>query len=304
MQKEINNKTIVMYQAFKIPEAFNQVVFSILTLLYHLEGDFSKIHPVIYTDNVSKLEKYFPSNLVTIIQVQPQTLVEFAGPHKYFHRIRHFLIQDCFKQFKSNILYVDGDTFFLKSPESLVLQISENTSIMHTCEFTLEEGGDFEGVNWLKIRKLVRENTFKISNKELKIPYSTVMWNAGVLGIDYKNRDSISDTINLIDAFLRVSNIFNIEQLAIGYNLQQITEIKPAEDFIFHYWPEDLKIAYNHLIKDFLEKNELLNLTQLAARAFEVSQIKAELPRIQPNLLDKIKLRLSLIKTVALKGSL
>ncbi|MDB5261001.1 MAG: hypothetical protein JWQ14_282 [Adhaeribacter sp.] len=298
------NMTVVMYQAFKIPEAFNQVIFSVLTLFHELKGDFTQIHPVIYTDDAARLSKYFPAGLVSLIEVKPEALVDYAGPLNYFHRIRHFLIRDCFAQFKTNLLYVDGDTFFLQSPKALVRQINDKTSIMHTREFSLAEGGDFEGINWLKIRKLVRDNVFRIKGQDVKIPYSTTMWNAGVLGIDYRNRDSIDDTIELMDQSLPVASIFNIEQLAIGFNLQRHTEIKPAEDYIYHYWPADLKKAYNRFINSFLVQNGHLGLPELAALAYEASRQKDKLPRVKPTFLDKVKLRLSLIKQVAMKGSL
>lgn len=298
------NKTVIMYQAFGIPEAFSQVTFSLLTL-YHLQkGDFNKIHPVVYTDNATHFQKYFSGLPFSFIQVSKEVMTAYKGPHNYFHRMRYFFMKECFAQFKSNIIYVDGDTFFLKSPEGLATQIDSNNSLMHVREFSLEEGGNFEGKNWLELRKLVRDNTFTRRGENFKIPYSNVMWNSGVVGIAYENRHLVEDASNLIDQILPVSKIFTAEQFAIGYVLQNKTQIKPAEAYVFHYWPEDLKLAYNHFIKDFFALNSNLGLPELASRAYEASRQKELIPRIEPTFFDKLKLRLSLIRKVVLKGSL
>ena len=303
MQRQ-TDKTIIMYQAFGIPEAYNQVIFSLLSLYHVVNGEPGNLQPLVYTDNEEIFRKYFPESFLTVLPLSESDKKAYFGEINYLHRLKHCILKDCFERFRRNILFIDGDTFFLKPPFELAGEISEKQSIMHIREFDMQEAGEYEGLLWLRIRKLIRENTFYKKGEAYKIPYATVMWNVGVLGISYENRSVIDDTIELMDQMYPKGRIFNTEQLAAGYFIQNRTEIKPADDVVFHYWPADLKQSYNEFIRKFLAQHKGLSLPQLAAKAFEASKQKENLPRIEPSLWQRLKLRASLVKTVALKGSL
>lgn len=201
---------------------------------------------------------------------------------------------------------MDADTYFLKSPLPLIREISPALAIMNSDDYDMQEAGELEEKSWLAIRKVVKENTFRLDGIDFKIPMTTRMWNAGIIGLDFSHLPLLDKVIQLTDQIYAVNSIFTAEQFAFSYVLQNRTGLKPTGDYLVHYWPNawpnPQKILYNHHFKILFKNNAGIPGKNLAYKAYELTQKRNELKLPPKTIFDRIALRLKLIAEVALKG--
>jgi len=302
----MNNKPVVLYHAYGLKELYYQVIFSALTLFHHLGDNTDEITCIIYTDDTRLFKKYLQEFPVKYEQLTLESIKAYRGPQDFVHRLKIFIIQDCLTKYQHKILYMDADTYFLKSPLPLIREISPALAIMNSDDYDMQDAGDLEEKSWLMIRKVVKENTFWLDGISFKIPMTTRMWNAGIIGLDFSHLPLLDKVIQLTDQIYKINAIFTAEQFAFSYVLQTNTKLKPTEDYLVHYWPNawpnPQKILYNYHFNIFFKNNTALPGKELAFKAFELTQKRNELKLPPKTLLNRITLRLKLITEVALKG--
>jgi hypothetical protein len=134
-----SNKSVIVYIAYGPDYLHKQVIFSILTLYHFLikESEFERIKLIVYTDNKEIFEKNLCGININYEILNPIKIKEYIGSFNHIHRLKICVIQHCFHKYKSDVLYVDGDTYFFKSPFDLINKISKDVSIFHTREFAL-----------------------------------------------------------------------------------------------------------------------------------------------------------------------
>jgi len=303
------SKPVVLYLAHGTESVYYQTAFSVLTLLHHLKGNFSELAIVVYTDNVGFFKGYFNTATVSIEPLKKNQIIDFMGAHGFIHRAKPLVIQDCFIKYKKDVLFLDGDTIFLKDPTNLLKEINPSCSIMNSDEYDMQDGGIHELQHWFDLRRAIKTSSFTLHKKEFTIPLATRMWNAGVLGISYANAHLLEDVVDLTDQLYARCPLFSMEQFATSFVLQNNTQVTSSKDYIFHYCYGGVKRTINYHLALFFEQNKGKETAVLSQLAFEFSQKVNTLP-IPPEvvesmtILDRIILRLQLVKEVALNGRL
>lgn len=232
----------IVYQAYGATDILNQTIFSIASLLKKAEHD---IKVIIYTDRKMDLENFFQQDSrVLFEEITKEQINAWRGKINFVHRVKIEVLKDCGKKYPGDLIYLDGDTYFLDDPEEIFALISDEYSIMHTAEGSLEEGKDILA---RKIYWFAKKNGIGID---------TVMWNAGVIGLSESNKKLFDPVLQMTDQIYKLYPKHIMEQLAFSYHLQKNTTIMPADGIVYHYW--DQKPDYQKNINQFLEKNPTL----------------------------------------------
>ena len=176
-------------------------------------------------------------------------------------------------------------------------------SMMHKDEYNMIDAGDVENDTWLRLRKVLRNHHFQVNGKPFTVPFSTRMWNAGLIGISHQHVPLVDDTIQLIDELYSKDELLLMEQFSFSYMLQNNLEIIAAEEYVEHYWYN--KSLMDHHLNLFFKQNENDSIPVVAQKAFELTQRihKLDPPKEKP-ISDKIVDRLKLVVKAAVKGHL
>jgi hypothetical protein len=306
---DLKTKPVILYLAHGAESVCLQTVFSILTLYYHAGGKFTDFSVVLYTDNSEFFRKYFTEADVAIEKLTKEQIVDLMGAYAFVHRVKTLVIKNCFAKYNRDILYLDGDTMFLKNPASLLQEITSKRSIMNSDEYDMQDGGIHELQHWFDLRTAIRANTFTLHAKAFKIPLATRMWNAGVLGISYSNAPLLDDIVDLTDQLYAKCPLFNVEQFATSFLLQTTMEVISTGDCILHYCYGGVKRTLTYHLGLFFEQQKHQSLKELTQLAFDFSQ-NLDALTIPPvvtkelTLMDRALLRLQLIKEVTFTGRL
>lgn len=299
-----DNKFAIIYLAYGLESTKYQAIISIYTLYHHVGADNKDFLFFIYTDNKTNIfDKYLAGLPVTIEVLTKEQIKSFRGPNDYVFRIKPCIIKDYFSKNNFNALYMDTDTFFLRNPIDLLNKIEPGVSIMNTQEHNFIDGGQKEYLHWFALRQALKQHTYSIQGEQTSIPLSTMMWNAGIIGISHKNSNLFNDIISLTDEMYSKFSTFIVEQFAASYILQKFTTLQSTEDYINHYWLKDVKNSFNERIPIFLKSNNSKSGQSLYGSAFEFAKETSSIfTSYQQPLLDRITTRLRLIAKVMKQG--
>ena len=303
-------KCIILYLAYGKTNIFNQVLFSILTLHHHLRKDTDKPKVVVYTDKPNFFSAYTDPLNIQIEKITPQQIESYRGKNNFIHRVKICIIKSCIEKYHTNVFYLDSDTYFKESPLQLISQIDNVTSVMNSNDYDLQHADElYENLDWLKIRRAIRDFSYVIEGETIKIPLSTRMWNAGVIGISYDNKKLLDKVLDLTDQIYSNKNIFTAEQFAFSYYLQKFTNLISTGDVIMHYWPNHAgmywKNQYDQHISHFLKSYKSKPVDQKAELAYELTKNHIEI--VSPpktGFIKKLKKRMALVWKVANTGKL
>ena len=227
----------VVFQAYGSTAIIHEAMYAILSL--YRFGDEKNFQLVIYTDNKAVFQEYMHDVPISYELVTPTQIQSWRGEQNFVHRFKIKMLQDFFSKYTGNVLYVDTDVVFRESLTPIFEQISKGQLFMHLAEGQLDKQ---KGSLAKKITRFVKNNEFINPNTSsaehsIKISSTTVMWNAGVLGLSTSFHTPLLDTILWIsDAMYSRYQKHVMEQLAFSYCLQTHSVIKPTEYAIYHYW--------------------------------------------------------------------
>ena len=281
----ITNKTSIIYLAQGSTNLHRQAIFSILTLLYHTKESPKNFDIVIYTDNKEIFMKNLNGIIIKYEELSPSLIDNYLGNYNFPLRLKICVIQDCIKKYKSNILFVDADTYYLNNPVNIIDQISNSSTIFHLKEFTLIEG---DGYYAKKVKKLVNKYSFNVQGENFKISLNTEMWNSGVLGISRDSLSLVKNVLELTDDICRKVSYYLAEQFAFSYIFQKNSALIPSNEVIYHYWYPNLKEIYNFHIERFLLENYSMPLPIKSEMAVELTKRQQYL--VLPNSSKRYKL--------------
>lgn len=244
----------IVYQAYGRTDIIQQVLFSAVTLKARCQAGLPGMIEI-YTDQMEMLEKFFAGDKqVRLIPLSSSQIKIYRGAIDFVHRVKLKILQQAAQDLEGHLIYLDGDTYFLKDPSSLFAQIKPHASLMHICESRLDTAKD---PLTKKIARFVRKNRFTIAGEKLQIPLTTEMWNAGVIGIHAKLLEGpqggvLGEMVELTDQMYGLYQKHVMEQLAVSYILQEKTLVQPSNFEIVHYWSS--KEAFDQAIATFLAR--------------------------------------------------
>lgn len=230
-----------------------QAVFSIASFL----KDSNIENVIIVTDRID-FYKFFNSERIKIIEVNSELLEDWKGKYAFFWRVKIKAIQMVYEQYpEKDLLYVDSDTFLVKSLDNLKADLRNGKPFMHLKEELLSDGKS------KTVRNMWQHLKGQIFAENIVIDESSAMWNAGVIALP------ASQAKNMIDLSLRVCDEICqtdcprrlVEQFAFSIAINFIEPLQPANNVIAHYWGN--KDEWNIRIR------EIITYSFLNARALD-----------------------------------
>ena len=263
----------LVYQSYGSKDILNECSYSILSLLK--QGlDSAKIQIVIYTDNIEYFS-FLPSDLITFVEMNEATIVDYKGPYAFVHRLKIKILQDCITRFQGKILYADSDIFFLGDIEKLFNQIDASNFLMCNNEGPIDLAGNRV---FKKFSSFIRENISYLKEHKIPIPANVIMWNAGIIGFVSPNKELLDKVLYTNDIIFEKFKSHVVEQLSFCYQLQMHGNVHKSTDYVFHYWNlKEFRTVLAEFFNYHLHKSTLKEMIQ------DVDSIRPDV-LIQPKL--------------------
>jgi len=207
------------------------------------------IEIVLYTDNPGMFED-MPVRLRLVGQ---EELAAWSGPAGYPYRRKLEALSDALNRTGRPVVFVDSDTWFLKSPARLFQRIGRDRSVMHIREGSLRNPKGPS--DWREFIDAAQRRTWLTASGSPVDISSDIMWNSGVIGLDPLNGVLVDDALALVDQVKRSEcDLWCIEQFAVGHSLMRSTTLTPAYDVVFHYWPPPIRTAFHPILLSELDR--------------------------------------------------
>ncbi|MEQ6122336.1 hypothetical protein [Reichenbachiella sp. MALMAid0571] len=222
---------------FEIPQ---QAIFSILTILPHVSTN-DRI--IVLTDNPENFNLL--KGKVDIVAIDDEQIQSWTGEQDFFWRVKIKALQFIVEKFNNApILYLDSDTFLIGDLKKIKLELQNGNNLMHLNEGKLS-----------KSQKKTEQRTWKklkgTSHEGITIDSEKAMWNAGVVGISERVKETLDLALSLCDSMLKTNpkHPSLLEQFSFSISLGEHATLLPIEDCIGHYWGN--KNQWNDLIGSF-----------------------------------------------------
>ena len=214
-----------------------EIAFSVMSAC-RWSGPDQSYRVTVYTDRPESY-KDLP---VTIQYVPPDQWTEWAGPNRFAHRCKVLALQHAAQRCDGAVAILDGDTWFRAPVQRLFERVRPGMSVMHIRE------GLISTVDTEVFRRTARVLAIARRRDVVAAPgyptAETVMWNAGVVGIDRANVELLDEVLRLTDQLTEVSDLHVLEQLAFSHTLGLNTRLRESHDLVFHYWPPYLRAPF------------------------------------------------------------
>ena len=279
---------------------YQQARFSILSLvdLLHKEGRYD-VRIVVYADRPDEFAHY---PFVQTIFMSSEQVRAWSGPFRYVHRIKLEVLNHAIGAFGLPLLYVDGDTRWLRIPEiplDVLGKYPDNGKAgafyMHACEgaITPEAHGQY-------YRELAAHAPL-LRAHGLGDVTKWVMWNAGALGVPIGSEGLFEEALGLLDdLMMTVRATTYIEQALMSTLITARFNVEGLTDYIYHYWNISKEVQV--VLKRFFAP---MGSVRDYAREIEVySRFRwdsGELAAIQEGFGHRAKLRIERLKRSASK---
>lgn len=277
----------IVYQSYGNNDVFKQTLFSIFTLQYYLSE--TRINfpysIIVYTDKPEIFSKY---NLETSLLSQ-NLIQEWKGKYNFLHRVKIIIIEDAARRYNDSIIYIDSDTYFIKSPILLFKKISSEISLMLNNEGQISKNNQKLLFNFLS-----NKTKLDIGNDKI------FMWNAGLIGIDKSNIHLINKILELNDNIYEKFYRHIVEQFSFSYYLQINTNIYSCDDYLIHYCGDKELVV--EIISRFLEIQKAFPMQNIYKNANKLEPLK-KIKKKEKNLFERfvdvfIRLRKSINKRI------
>lgn len=220
----------------------DELRFSILSAARHLDdnGDW---RIVLYTDR----KEPFVGLPVETRMVDETTAAEWVGPHEYIWRAKIRLLTEALAAPEADsCVYVDGDTYFRRSPAALFRRVGPGRSLLHMRE------GRPPAPEVAALEKVLQVcRPVDLSGHAWRFGDDRASWNAGVVGLHTLDAHLTREVEHLTDQLLDhgfAEHSHTSEQLAFTVCLAQRTALRGCEDVVVHYWPSHLRAAFDPVL--------------------------------------------------------
>ncbi len=253
----------ILYLAHSDLGYINECRFSLLKYLsvYNLKPPVQTAI-VVYTDRPQLFEIFLPFfQQFHIQEITAEQVKGWQGDINYVHRAKTEVIKNFFQQFGGNLIFFDTDTYITQPVEALWNEIELGTVFMQQSEGVIDSSKNGEFRKW---DAFLKNNTIQYNNQTFQYSPDFEVWNSGLIGIGQRLAPVFDDVLHLTDAIHSKFPKHITEQVSCSYILQQHAALKPAADYLVHYW--NLK-EFRKFLNVFFKKNEeesIPNLVKLA----------------------------------------
>ncbi|MCO7553491.1 hypothetical protein [Metapseudomonas otitidis] len=259
-------------------EYHQEAKYSILSALHHAPGQCPRI--LVYTDEPGQ----FAGWPVEVVGLDADTLTSWTGPAAYLHRRKAAAIRDAL-QYAERSIFIDTDTFFLRSPVELFERLAG-------ADWLVDE---IEGAWGECDRDALLEIIGPYLVKRYGVDESMLLINSGVLGFQVDASGLMDETLALIDLLHpMVPKVHTIEQFAVAVAAKNLGRPAESRGVIKHYYSS--KSYWRHMISAFFERHGEVFTPQLV-------RVVPELPssKLRPPLLHRLVFR---VRSIALPAKL
>lgn len=253
--------TNVLYLSYGAGPHEQEVIFSALSAL-HWRSDGPDHQIFIYTDHPESF-RGLPFHVEFITSEQWS---DWAGPNQFNHRRKIMALKHVLKHHDGPVVLLDGDTWLRAPVCRLFDRVSAGHSLMH-----IREGGvaEIETPLFNKMRELLQraELADKDGNR-FHISPETMMYNAGVIGLDPADAPILDEVLDLTDQLCEVSDLHVLEQFAFSYVLMKKTKLREADDLVFHYWSPYLHEPFRDALPKLMAETESMPIQKRACFLF------------------------------------
>lgn len=254
------DKTL-LYLSYGVGPHVQEIIFSILSF-HHLSGPKDDIAVVVYTDTPDA----FGGLGVEIEVLDPSLLTAWLGGSTYIHRRKLACMIDAVQRRPGKVVFVDGDTYFRRSPHLLFDRVGPGRCCMHLLEIRLRESSSKAHRD---LADIVRDHRFVDGRGDaVSFAANPVMWNSGVIGVHSDDAARLDDALVLLDQLWAViRSVHTVEQFAVGCFLERL-DLQATDDVVFHYWPLPLRDPFRKLLPDILRAGLQLPVAERAAFSY------------------------------------
>lgn len=160
-------------------------------------------------------------DLVGIRPLAPARIAEWVEAAKGY---RNVVKAELFRVQEDSFLFLDSDTVILKPLPPLLDRIGPTATIMQRREYRLGRRTEF--------RDVVADPAFP------ELTAETWMYNSGLLGVHRDNLPTLRKVKDRVLELLARHRVRTPEQLLDGTLLSQVSEIRTAPSWIYHYWQD------------------------------------------------------------------
>ncbi|KIO78767.1 hypothetical protein TH53_01345 [Pedobacter lusitanus] len=260
------NKNLV-FLSYGAESELRRAIFCILSFYAWSDTqDIENSRIVIYTDHPEFFQIYLKETNIEYVLMTPALMEEMLGGTGFNHRRKIACIDLTLKKYpEDDLLFIDSDTFFINDSAKLLNGLARDHAFMHMREYTFKEGlAIFTGFNQGKFPQAfidyISGRDLMIGGRAERFTENDYGWNSGVLGLHRSFAEYMPDVFRLNDEFYRNSEWFISEQLAFSLILQRRTDLRPANEFILHYWGKRQKLMMDQFLIDLLNKYPALEL--------------------------------------------
>lgn len=225
----------ILYQAYGGADFINECRYSLLKLLsvYNLLPP-PQTGIIIYTDDAAAfddLQSFFKTFIC--IPVTPAQVKQWRGNIDFVHRVKIEIIKDCLNRHDVDLLYCDTDTYVTQPVEALFELIKNEQNLMHQYEGVINRNIHPGFHKW---EKFLSSTPIKYNGQTLVFSKQLQMFNAGVVGLQAKQKLILNDVLELTDAIYSRFPKHIAEQFAFSYCFQKSGNVQTADHVIQHYW--------------------------------------------------------------------
>ncbi len=267
---------------------YQRAVYAIFSFLAWKGKENEDTRIVCFTDNPTYFKKYLGEIDIQYVLLTDELMKLMLGGTEYIHRRKICVLQDVYSKYPDDdILFLDSDTFFFDDVSGIINQIQPESSLMHVREYRLEQAPDIYRDMMsrrlpnaeqfpISFLKLIENNEFSIGEKKISFNKEQYVWNSGVLGINNNHLPLLADALSFNDRIFSETKWFISEQLSFALILQTFSKVKPAVDFINHYYQskEITDIFINKTINDrFLNLTTSEKLAEIKASTLKINKL-------------------------------
>ena len=266
----------LVLQAYGSERILREARFCIATAQHFLSASDSPCRVLVYTDAPGTFAG--SGRNVVIEPLSAETLARWRGSIDFVHRVKLEMLLHALSNYDGQILYVDSDTYFMADPARLFELVREESAVLHELEARLEARSN--GI-LRKMHRFVTRHSFVLPGGEVvRIPPSTAMWNAGVVGIDPSHAGLLRRALSLTDAMYALYPKHVMEQLAVSFVLQTRLELHEARDVVYHYWRHGRE--FDDVLREFFARHDGEPAGTVSAAAVALAPKGAPIPAKRP----------------------
>jgi hypothetical protein len=215
----------LVYQAHSSPDIYHETIYSIYS--YSIVDGGAGTEFIIFTDNIAYFKQYLGNLQVHYVPITTQLVTEWKGDLDFIHRVKIKVLQQALNSFRGNFLYVDSDTYFLRSLSATFQAISEGKLFMHCHEKNLDTS---------KVYRPLLNHKFISNGRTIVLTDKIEIWNAGAIGFTNDAERLLQEVLDMTDLLYRYYQKHVIEQFSFSYIFQSQAKINSLEKEIYHYW--------------------------------------------------------------------